>query len=872
MMRNTLNSMPLGRFRDREAEEAEEDMDFEEILAINEREQTAQQQQQQNRTSTASNSGNNNNKPKVFRSFLKGTTTSPTSHSPAAVVPVTDTEANAEQNRKSTRSSIFNAISFTKNRTSSHGPNKSHLHAPGGTRSSIIASLVPSSFSRTSLAGAQSFVTSESFVKRICSYDESALRARPSPNDALRRAATQRNRQKKTNNDGTAMGKATVIFGTKGIASAKSSSGPGGAGKSPNHAQNAIAIQEQRMLQAEEEIQNTWTFAVKCMKKAALIEEEKKKLESFEKRMQAISKMLQELELNGQQQNPELMNNVKNLLQVPGAAGGGAGGDGTTEKQSSRWSVVKKISVTVQRPSALLSVLRISNSSNANAAGASPGGIAGSKREPHLGLGDSNLNLISENGTTVMMKQSTASQMKQSNSPLNRRQSQLSAGLPAVNLRSPMLLLGGNYVSQKHRQSATIDFKTLKDNIFEGNFKIFKTALEKELKELTIKRKETSKELKSLKSVSEAAVLKELKLLALCRHKNILYLVEAFEDTKFMYVVVERCYGDFTTRYGAMMPPPAPVTTDANGNNSTTTGNNNSHFLGPPAVESVVKHVIFQVLQALQHMHKLLVLHRDIKPENVLFKNPPVRGAQSLNQQRQVGVQQSRRDLLQLNSPSASATDRENDDHLPNDQNAEQLLHPDIVLGDFGMALQMQHRNSVCTDLAGSAAFLAPESWSDSVQQFKSDIWAVGVMQYEMVYGTLPYHTSSHPEFFKNQYQKSTSSSQANQPEHFCDLAYKLGTVGLKLATTVVSPETSPYYGEKSSSGETVNQQCQNVMQIMLTKDAALRRSAAQCLALPWFRGKQDEEKGGAVGRGGHDSSPGSSPGSSSGGAGNKSR
>ncbi len=64
--------------------------------------------------------------------------------------------------------------------------------------------------------------------------------------------------------------------------------------------------------------------------------------------------MLQELELNGQQQNPELMNNVKNLLQVPGAAAGGAGGDGTTEKQSSRWSVVKKISVTVQRPSALL--------------------------------------------------------------------------------------------------------------------------------------------------------------------------------------------------------------------------------------------------------------------------------------------------------------------------------------------------------------------------------------------------------------------------------------------------------------------------------------------------------------------------------------
>ena len=33
-----------------------------------------------------------------------------------------------------------------------------------------------------------SFITSESFIKRICSYDEAGLAARPSPNDALRRA------------------------------------------------------------------------------------------------------------------------------------------------------------------------------------------------------------------------------------------------------------------------------------------------------------------------------------------------------------------------------------------------------------------------------------------------------------------------------------------------------------------------------------------------------------------------------------------------------------------------------------------------------------------------------------------------------------
>lgn len=92
-------------------------------------------------------------------------------------------------------------------------------------------------------------------------------------------------------------------------------------------------------------------------------------------------------------------------------------------------------------------------------------------------------------------------------------------------------------------------------------------------------------------------MLKELKLLALCRHKNILYLVEAFEDTRRMYVVVERCYGDFTCRYGKRSPEPYPPL-------------------------HVVCRVVFQILLAVQHMHRLFVIHRDIKPENVLFKNP----------------------------------------------------------------------------------------------------------------------------------------------------------------------------------------------------------------------------------------------------------
>ena len=39
----------------------------------------------------------------------------------------------------------------------------------------------------------------------------------------------------------------------------------------------------------------------------------------------------------------------------------------------------------------------------------------------------------------------------------------------------------------------------------------------------------------------------------MCRHKNILYLVEAFQDDSWMYVVVARCYGDFFSRYNVKL-------------------------------------------------------------------------------------------------------------------------------------------------------------------------------------------------------------------------------------------------------------------------------------------------------------------------------
>lgn len=328
---------------------------------------------------------------------------------------------------------------------------------------------------------------------------------------------------------------------------------------------------------------------------------------------------------------------------------------------------------------------------------------------------------------------------------------------------------------------AAEDTEMLKIGHYGGDQKMYHTGLEIELRELNKKRKALAADLSSdVKSVPESEVLKEVKLLALCRHKHILYLIECFEEPKLLSIVVERCYGDFASRYG-----------------------NSSCQVFPET--AVICQVVFQLLQAVEHIHRLFVVHRDIKPENILFKSPPPEEGFAL-------------------------------DNLP-----------DIVLGDFGLAEQLQHRGSVCKDVSGSAAFLSPESWSNNSQQsFKSDIWAVGVCMYEMTFAVLPYHASSHPEL------------EGVKPALlFCDLAYKLGSVGIQLALAVTSKEAKPAFPERRDAllgftkdlgfkrvcDEVVSSDLVSCISGMLRKDVSDRKNATQCRAEPFFRTQLDAIK-----------------------------
>jgi HD-like signal output (HDOD) protein/tRNA A-37 threonylcarbamoyl transferase component Bud32 len=107
--------------------------------------------------------------------------------------------------------------------------------------------------------------------------------------------------------------------------------------------------------------------------------------------------------------------------------------------------------------------------------------------------------------------------------------------------------------------------------------------------------------------------------------------------------------------------------------------------------------ILFKVCNALDYAHKMGVLHRDIKPSNILL------GADNT-----------------------------------------------VKISDFGAAF-MTNSELTQVDTVGTLPFMAPEHFRQSRPTMQSDVYAVGVMAYQLLSGILPFTAKSSEELI---YQK----------------------------------------------------------------------------------------------------------------------
>lgn len=121
-------------------------------------------------------------------------------------------------------------------------------------------------------------------------------------------------------------------------------------------------------------------------------------------------------------------------------------------------------------------------------------------------------------------------------------------------------------------------------------------------------------------------------------------------------------------------------------------GDLNSFFNKKMVKEEYVKHYAIQIISGLKYLALNNIMHRDIKPHNILLKN------------------------------------------IYN-----------VKISDFGFA-KYYDKFDLSKTLCGSPIYMAPEIMQFKSYNYKTDIWSLGILLYELLYGTPPFIARNHIE------------------------------------------------------------------------------------------------------------------------------
>ena len=167
--------------------------------------------------------------------------------------------------------------------------------------------------------------------------------------------------------------------------------------------------------------------------------------------------------------------------------------------------------------------------------------------------------------------------------------------------------------------------------------------------------------------------------------------------------------------------------------------------------ESDAKDYFKQIVNGIHHLNKLNIIHRDIKPANILLSN-----------------------------------------------------EKEVKIADFGLSKILCSSEDLSMTFCGSPMYMAPELLNKESYNIHADVWAIGLILYELVYGFNPFKDCKH-----------------------------IDTLLLSVK------DNSIFFPQLNKNKDQISEECIDLLKSMLEKDLSRRITIDQVLKHKWIVGEK---------------------------------
>ena len=186
-----------------------------------------------------------------------------------------------------------------------------------------------------------------------------------------------------------------------------------------------------------------------------------------------------------------------------------------------------------------------------------------------------------------------------------------------------------------------------------------------------------------------------------------------------------------------------------------------SHFIKTnyPLNDDVIKYYSAQIVLFLEYMQKMKLIHRDLKPQNIMIDEKGNLKVIDFGTVRKVGYYYDKREMKFKEEKVLERIDSEDIKGVKNIVNPDE---EDADDDDFDEEEDMEDdendgkekkpkvRNKRIMTFVGTAEYISPEVIADKPAEYGTDIWAFGIMLYEMYYNRTPFKAATAYLTFRN--------------------------------------------------------------------------------------------------------------------------